>query len=696
MEAPVPMQMLKLRPGVNSELTLSQNEAGYSISNLIRYRNGLAEKLGGWTSYYSASLGSTPKALHAWLDLNENEYLAVGATGILGSINNSLLTDITPQTLTSNFNDTAFDTTNTSPNVVVDDPNIANVTNYDAAEFLTPISVGGIILSGVYPIDASLGTTTYRIIAATNATATVTNQGTVPEFTSASGSQLVTVTFPNHGLSVGGKINFPISTAFAGVTITGTYTAQTVPTANTFTIGVNALATSSTSTFMNSGDCRIRYHIALGPAATSTGYSVGTYSSGSYSTGTAVTAQTGTAITSTDWSLDNWGEILLANPEGGGIYQWQPNTGFQNAKLLSADSAPAYNNGMFVSMQTQMLICYGSSEDLTQLALGGIGLDQDPLLVKWSDQTDYTSFTPGVTSFAGSRRLSTGSKIVGGMSSSNQELIWTDLGLWSMNFLDSLQAGVWGFIQVGWSCGLIGKHAAARLGANVYWIASSKNFFALVGGGAPQIIPCTVWDAVFQDINRDYQHKCFAWPNTPFAEVWFFWPRASTSATEPDAYVKYNVAEGEWDSTVNTIDRSCGIDQSIVGGPLSATSTGIVYEHETSPNADGQPINSYFETGYFQINEGNDVGFVDWILPDMKFGNYNASPSAVLSITFTSTYYPGGPTQTHGPYTFTSTTQYINTRIRGRLMSMKVESNDLGSWWRCGGLRYRWAPDGRL
>jgi hypothetical protein len=153
--------------------------------------------------------------------------------------------------------------------------------------------------------------------------------------------------------------------------------------------------------------------------------------------------------------------------------------------------------------------------------------------------------------------------------------------------------------------------------------------------------------------------------------------------------------EGEWD--YGPLDRSCAIDQSIVGMPISATPTGIVYEHEVSTNADGQPINAYAQSGWAQIADGQDIMFVDWILPDMKWENAaGSSTAASIQITVYSTYYPGDTPTTHGPFTVTQATRYVNTRIRGRLLSLKVESNDLGSFWRLGGLRYRAAMDGRL
>jgi hypothetical protein len=458
-------------------------------------------------------------------------------------------------------------------------------------------------------VDLFLGPGQYRIVAGSNAVAGVTAGGLVPEFDTVSGSAEVDVTLPAHGLEVGSSINFAIETTGGGVSILGTYDVIEVSSVDVFTIAVTELASSTTSFFMNGGDVQLRYAITVGPIAGSTGYGIGTYGSGGYGTGTSAGVQLGSPLTATDYSLDNWGEILLANPEGDGVYQWRPNSGIQNSQLIP--TAPTHVNGMFVSMQVQMLICYGASTEVD------IGVDQDPLLVAWSNIGDFTQFTPGVASQAGSRRLSTGSRIVGGMASAQQELLWTDLGLWSMTYLGSLEAGVWGFNQIGWSCGLIGKHAAVRLGSNVYWMSGS-NFFALLGSGAPQMIPCTLWDFVFQDLNTAYQHKCWAWANTPFNEVWFHFPRASTGATECDASAVYNIQEGVWyPNTDPSIARSAGIDQSIVGMPMATTSGGIVYEHEVSNDADGQPMNAWYETGLFQLSEGQDMMLIDWWQPDM-------------------------------------------------------------------------------
>lgn len=682
----MPMAMLRLIPGLNAEVTPSQLEAGYASCQYGRFRAGLFEKLGGWVKYVPYLVSGIPRALASWQDRNATDYLGVGTTHSLGVITNGNLSDLTPQTLVSNFAPD-FTTDNGTPNIVVSDPNIDTITIFDTVEFLTPVSVDGFILSGSFPIDLNLGTNEYRILANTNATSTVTSGGVVPVFTTVAGESPVTVSFPNNGLAKFSTITFPIPTTVGGVTIEGTYTVITVLDADTFTISANVTAASSDTQAMNGGDVRVEYYIAIGPVASGQGYSVGAYSEGAYSTGVAGAGQqTGTPITAVNWTLDNWGDIFLACPQDGPIFQWQPGTGIQNAQMLG--SAPAHNTGMFVAMQVQMLICYGSSIQNT------IGIAQNPLAVVWSDVGDYTSFQTSTTSQAGSRILSSGSKIVFGMACPLQELIWTDLDIWSMQYLGSLQAGVWSFTKIGANCGLIGRHAAVAQGSNVYWMGISNFFICGIGGGSPQAIPCNVWDVVFQNLNTDYQDKCWAWSNTPFNEIWFFFPRASTSATECDFYVKVNTLTGLWD--YGPMPRTCGIDQSVLGMPISATPTGQIYQHETSRDADGQPMTPSFVTGWFPISEGQDIVFSDWFLPDMKWGLYGGSQDATLQATFETVYYPGETPRVYGPYTFTQATQYLNPRLRGRLCRFTISSNDLGSWWRIGGCRYRFAPDGRL
>jgi hypothetical protein len=679
----MPTKSIKLLPGVNVERTPTLNEAGISYSSFGRFRDGLFQKIGGWAQYFNLSSG-IPRAMHAWQDLNNVKHLAVGTTTSFITVTNGAATNLTPQTKTSDFAP-KFSTTNGSNQVLVDDSNISNVTTYDGVYFNTPISVGGLILSGYYPITSlSSGATQYYITAATNATSTVTNGGAVPQFTTISGTSTVTVTLTAHGLAVGNTVIFPISTTVGGISIVGEYTVATVPTANTFTINTATVATSSAGpTSMNSGNCELLYYITLGPAASGIGYGQLNYGDGTYGFGVVPLAQTGTTITANNWTIDNWGQFAVACPQNGAIYYWDPNAGFSTLRQIQ--TAPVFNQGIFVSMPQQILVAYGST---TQTNLG---LQQDPLLVAWSDQGDFAQWTPLTTNQAGSYRIPTGSRIVGVLQGPQNGLIWTDLDLWSMNYLG--YPLVFGFTKVGANCGLIGQHAACQLRGSVFWMGNS-NFF-MFNGNTVQIIPCPIWDYVFQNLDTTNQNKCVAAANTGFNEVWWFFPSASGSG-EPNSYVKYNIVENTWD--FGQLSRTAWIDQSVLGQPLASTVNSVIYQHETTNDADGIPIVSTMQTGYFVVNEAHEKTFIDLVWPDFKYGTYgNPSPNAQIQITVFAADNPNDVPQTYGPYTVSPTQNaYFNTRVRNRLLSLQFQSSDLGSFWRIGNVRIRYAQDGKV
>ena len=189
------------------------------------------------------------------------------------------------------------------------------------------------------------------------------------------------------------------------------------------------------------------------------------------------------------------------------------------------------------------------------------------------------------------------------------------------------------------------------------------------------------------------QYKCVAAANTAFNEVFFFFPSASGGTGEIDKYVKFNTEEKTWDYGV--LGRTAWTDQSVLGQPIGSGSDGFIYQHETTNNADGTAIGAYFQSGYWMLAEGEEIVFVDWILPDFKWGLYGTAPTAQIQITIYATMYPGDIPQIFGPFTVTQATQYINTRIRARYMAIRMSSSDLGSWWRVGGVKYRFARDGR-
>lgn len=674
---------VRLIPGINVEKTPLLLEAGYSASQLIRFRDGLAQKIGGWQKFYPLSVGGVPRDLHAWQDLNQVDRLAIGTTTQLSTIATGTLRALTPQTKITNPTPD-FSTTNGSPLVTVVDPNVTNVTVFDSIFFNTPISAGGIILSGLYTINVVVGAHSYQITAATNATSTVANGGAVPVFTTTSGSAIVSIALTAHGLTAdAGSIVFPISTTGNGVTIGGLYSALAITSANAFTILVGSQASAAGSFSMNAGLAQLVYYIALGPAATGLGFGVGGFGAGGFGTGIVPSSQSGTPITATDWTLDNWGEILLACPENGGIYYWEPSGGFGNVSLIS--SGPPFNSGMFVSTSAQIVVAYGSTiqED--------IGVIQDPMLVQWCDSGNFFQWTPSDTNLARNFRIPIGSRIVAGLAVSNQNLIWTDLDLWVMNFIGF--PNVYGFNKIGAGAGAASKHSVQQLRGGVHWMGTS-NFYRYAGSGV-EVVPCPIWDIVFQNLNTAFIQNVRAMPNTGFNEVGYFYPSTASVSGENDSYVKYNISEPGQPWDYGSMARSAWIDQNVFGPPIATSPGGVIYQHETTNDADGQPLSWSFTTGYFRLAEGEVYPVVDRVMNDFKYGEYSQSQNAQIQMTFSLVSFPGDTPTVYGPYTVTQTTQFLSTRMRGGLMSITVSGSDLGTFSRLGYCRFRYGEAGR-
>lgn len=677
----MPLTTIELAPGVNTQVTETQGMAQIVESDLIRFKSAgnkiLPEKLGGWEKFYPSALGSTPRALHAWEGINSDTHLAAGCEEELIIISDGVAEDVTPQTYTSDIAP-AFTTTNADTEVQIDDTNItANV--YDSIFIVVPVSIGGIVLYGAYQIESVIDADSYTIIAAAAATSTAGPGGAVPSFATTNGSSIVTVTLNNHGYSVGETFPAAVSTTVGGLTIFGNYIIQTVPTANTFTIIAASQASSTTSGSMNGGDTQIIYYIGGAPPPGSTGYGIGGYGSGGYGTGSSIPASAGTPITATNWTLDNWGEVLIATPAGQSIFTWSPDSGFPLAVRII--EGPLIAGGAFVSQPAQILVAWGAS-------FSGV---PDPLAVHWSDAGDYSNWTVSSVTQAGGFRIPTGSKIVGACAGPSFGIIWSDLEVWSMEYIEPPL--IFGFNSIASACGMISRHGYATLNTTIYWMGY-KNFF-MMRGESVQTIPCSVWDYVFQDLDTSAEalDRIYAGANTLFGEIWFFFPSASGGTGEVDKYVKFNPDLGTWDTGV--LARSAWIDQSPVGEPIGAMPTGFLQQHEISPDDDGQPMLPFFKTGFFQVADGDNLQFIDWMIPDAKWGYIEGDPGAILQVTIYYADYPATAVKTVGPFSVSEATEYVNFHLRGRFVSLEISSSDLGSWWRWGAFKFRGAPDGK-
>lgn len=510
----------------------------------------------------------------------------------------------------------------------------------------------------------------------------------VPEFTTTLDSAVITVRLADHAQSVGNVVVFPVATSVGGLSVEGKYNVLSTPTIDTFTISAAEAATSAATAVMNGGQVAFRYYIALAPGVAGLGYGLGDYGEGAYGLGGgAGSDQRGAPMAAANYSLDNWGELLLANPEDRGIFYWGPREGLLNAKLIN--EAPLYAHGMFVSQSQQQVIAYGAS--INAWETGGIGVYQDPLLIAWCDISNFFQWTPDATNQARNFRIPTGSEIVGGLATKNRNLIWTDLALWGQIY--SGPPYVYATNQIADECGLIGKHAAASYGDAVYWMGKN-NFFVYAGAGV-QTIPCTVWDFVFQDLDRDNEHLCIAEPNSDFTEIAFSFPSVSGGTGLPDKTVVYNIVERVWYTW--PFGRLAWAGRSVLGNPIGVQPNGLILAHEDGYDADGSPITPRMRTGYFYIEESQDFVTVDRLIPDFRFGKFGAAQNAQISLTLYSVETPGQTPLVNGPYLVTQATEYItlDPPVRNKQFALEISSSDIGSFWRLGLVRFRWAPDGR-
>jgi hypothetical protein len=585
----------------------------------------------------------------------------------------------------------SFSTTSGSSTVTINATG-SNLDAYDVVYIQTQVSVGGLVLFGAYnvtPITVNQFQITARDILGDPklATATVTAGGAVASFATTSGAATVNVTLANHGLSAGDTFPVLVSTSVGGITLYGNYFVTSVTSSSVFVITAATSATSTPSASENGGQVRFVYYNGIGPLAANSGYGVGGYGTGGYGSGIPPTsAATGTPITAEDWTLDNWGETLIACPLNGPIYEWSPTQNNPVATIIP--QAPLVNQGMFIAMPQRQIVAWGST-------FNGV---EDPLLVRWCDVNDYTNWIGQITNQAGSYRIPKGSRIVQGIQGPQQGLLWTDLGVWAMQYVG--QPYIYQFNEVGTGCGLIGRKAAGSMGGVVYWMGQSQ-FFRLSGSGV-ESVTCPIWDVIFQDLDTTHLDKIRIACNSRFNEVSWFYPTKSNGG-EINAYVKYNIGLNQWD--YGTLSRTAWINESVLGPPIGAGvlpgGTGnFIVQHETSTdgvNASNEPvpIMASFQTGYFVLTEGNMKMFIDQVWPDMKWGYFGGTQNANVQLTFYATDYPGSTPYAYGPYNLVESTQYITPRFRGRLVSIKIDSEDLGSFWRIGNMRYRIQEDGK-
>ena len=629
----MPYAKYKFKPGIDREGTDYSNEGGWYDANLVRFRKGRPEKIGGWKKSTTNSYLGTGRALHGWVDLAGTHYLGIGTTYKYYVELGSSFHDITPIRTTTTGSAT-FTCTSGSSTVSVTDASNGAVKN----DFVTFASA------------ATLGSS--------NITAAVLNQ----EY------QIATITSSNVYTIVAKDTDGDEVTADASVTGGG--------------------GGSTTAAY--------QINVGLDVYVEGTGWGMGLWGSGGWGSVGTLDATNQLRL----WSHDNFGEDLIMNVRAGGIYYWDESGGTgARAEALTALSganlAPTKALQVLVSEKDRHVIGLGADP----LNAGGTARTGaiDPMFICWSDQENAADWEPIATNTAGSLSISSGSDIIGGLSSREEILIWTDISMYSMSYIGP--PFTFGINLINQGVGLIGPKAAVNTPDGVYWM-DRKGFYKY--GGSVQLVPCSVHYYIFNDFNQEQSFKTFGFLNKQFNEVGWFYP--SAGSTEIDRYVVYNYGEGSW--TIGQLARYAWLDEGLSIYPRAtgvSSSTQYLYNHENGNDADGSPMdNVYIQSSDFDMQpDGYYYTFIRKIIPDVKFTG-NGGSDQTINFVLKSRDFPGDSLTTDTTQNVTSTTQKLDTRIRARQLTFRVESDDdnssvarLGVGWRLGDTRMDVKPDGR-
>ena len=607
----MPLTTFNFKPGINKEETDYSNENGWVDGNLIRFRKGRPEKIGGWEkqSETNTYLGSA-RALHSWISLGGARYLGIGTHLKYYIEEGAAYNDITPIRVTTSAGDVTFSASNGSSTLTVTDTSHGAATG-DFVTFSGASSLGGLITAAVinqeYQILLVTDTNTYTVTAKDSDGATVTANAS--------------------------------DTGNGGSSVVGAYQVNT----------------------------------GLDVYVTSTGYGVGTWGAGTWGSASAISEDGQLRI----WTHDNFGENLIINPRGGGIFRWVENSGLsvraaELQGITGASKVPTIGLQVITSEVDRHLIVLGA--DPIDSSSGNRSGVSDPMLVAFSDTENELDFNPTATNTAGSVRLSSGSLIVGGLKSRQETLIWTDTSLYSMTFIGPPLTFALNLINEG--AGLIAPKAAVNSPVGVFFM--SKNGFYYYNGSVKKL-PCSVQDYVFSDLDLGQAFKCYASLHAEHSEAWFWYVSTEDSTQEISRYVIYNYEESTW--SIGKLVRYSWLDAGIEDTPLAAgkvSDSGVIYMHETGFNDNDDAMsNVYIESADIDLADGENFMFVKKLIPDIKFSTTpGVDNTPAMNIVLKRRDYNVDTLSTDSTSQITNSTRFTNLRTRARQVVLRFESDD--------------------
>jgi hypothetical protein len=437
--------------------------------------------------------------------------------------------------------------------------------------------------------------------------------------------------------------------------------------ANSYTITV---ATNATGTDAADGGASVlaSYEISVGITSDASAYGWGAGPWGEEEWGTERTAG-GITLNLRYWSLDHFGEILVACHESGRIYSWTYAGNYTDRASLVSNS-PTYSDFILVTSPDRHLVAFATETTGTQ----------DKMLVAWADRETLNTWTPTAENTAGDQPLSGGSRIVTARRTQNSTLIWTDTNMLSMQFVGAPLT--FSFSEIGANCGAVSPSCVVSKDTNIFWMGKT-NFFMY--DGVVKILPCTLHREVYQNIKKSQITKVVGGLIREFDEVIWFYP--SSTSVDNDKYVIYNYVQNIWYN--GTLDRTAWEDSELKNNPVGISSTGTMFDHETTVNDNGSAITAYIESSNFDIQEGDKAYLVSNLIPDMDI------TAGSVDYTFKTRRYPHSTKITDTTKTVSATTEDIDVRVRSKILALRIESDAVGDDWRMGVPRIDIRPDGR-
>jgi hypothetical protein len=711
------LQKINFLPGFNKQLTESQAEGQWIDGDNVRFRYSTPEKIGGWLQLGENDMTGAARAMHHIVNRSGNKFSIIGTNRILYAYTGGVFYDIHPIRATSTLS-SCFTTTYDSDVV-----SIAFSSDH------------GLVVGDIIFLD------NFTTITNSNYTATDFNDKKFM-VTAVTNSTTITITMPSNetgsGASSSGGIRvqayysvgpaeqapgFGYGLGQWGGTVSG----EAVTSLNG---GINAITTtvvlsdaslfpSSGTNFVQIGSEEISYTGITGSTLTGVTRGVRNTTAASHSNGATVTnssdyvawgeAASGDLVIDPGlWSIDNFGDKVIALIHNAQVFEWNSNAANAAATRATIISgAPTASRTMLVSTPDRHLVFFGTETEI------GDPTTQDDMFIRFSNQEDINTYTPTAVNTAGTQRLADGSRIVGAVRGRDAIYVWTDTSLFTMRFIGP--PFTFGFAQVGTNCGLIGQNAALEVDGAAYWL-SDNGFFKYSGNLEAMI--CLVEDYVFDDINTTASQLINVGLNNLFGEITWFYPTNSSEIVNRS--VTYNYMESTpqrpiW--TTGSLARTTWVDSAVFGLPhgtsynATGTSYDVVgntegattyYQHETGTDqvksAATTTIAANIESGDFDISPQQGLeGDGDYIMKIRRFIPDFLSQTGNTQVTLNLKDYPNSTQASSplGPFTIDSTTTKVDTRARARLVSLKIANTGTAQDWKLGSFRLDIQPDGR-